>query len=116
MPIAVGSLTGTRVDQLDALVDTGATYTWIPRECLQDLGVQPDQKRLFILADGREVTYDIAWVRIRINGLSQPTIAVFGDAGSVPLLGAVTLEEYGLAADPVNRRLTPVPGLLKQAV
>jgi hypothetical protein len=25
-----------------------------------------------------------------------------------------TLEGFGLAADPVNRRLVPVPGLLKQ--
>lgn len=32
---------------------------------------------------------------------------------SEPLLGVVILEEFGLAADPVNRRLIPVPGLLK---
>ncbi len=65
------------------------------------------------LADGRQVPYGVAWVRVRIDGRTQPTIAIFGDAGSEPLLGGVTLEEFGLAADPVTRRLIPVPGLLK---
>jgi len=37
------------------------------------------------------------------------------ESSSEPLLGVVTLEELGLAADPVHRRLIPVPGLLKLA-
>lgn len=40
-------------------------------------------------------------------------IAVFGDSGAEPLLGVFTLEGFGLAADPVNRRLIPMSGLLK---
>jgi len=40
-------------------------------------------------------------------------IVIFGEPGSEPLLGAFTLEGFRLAADPVNRRLVPVPGLLK---
>ncbi len=38
-----------------------------------------------------------------------------GAVASEPLLGVVTLEEFGLAADPVNRRLLPVRALLKLA-
>ena len=41
------------------------------------------------------------------------SIAVFGDPGSEPLLGVFILEGFRLAADPVNRRLVPVPALLK---
>jgi hypothetical protein len=40
------------------------------------------------------------------------TIVVFGDEGALPLLGAFTLEEFGLSVDPVGRKLIPVPGLL----
>ena len=40
---------------------------------------------------------------------------VFGEAGSEPMLGVVTLEEFLLAVDPVQRRLISVPGLLKLA-
>lgn len=38
--------------------------------------------------------------------------SVFGDPDTPPLLGAYTLEGLRLAADPVDRRLIPVPGLL----
>jgi len=111
--IEIGDPAGSRFDRLEALVDTGATYTWVPRDVLERLGIRPEEERPFLLADGRQVMYSIAWIRVRIDGRTQPTIAVFGDRDSEPLLGVFTLEGFGLAADPVNRRLLPVPGLLK---
>ena len=113
VPVQVGSRTGEHLESLEALVDTGATYTWIPRDILEDLGVVPEEERPFVLADGREVHYPVAWVHIRIGSRVQPTIAVFGERGSEPILGVVTLEEFLLAVDPVSRRLISVPGLLK---
>ena len=113
VPVQVGSRTGEHLETIDALVDTGATYTWIPRDILEDLGVVPEEDRPFVLADGREVRYQIAWVQIKIGERAQPTIAVFGERGSEPILGVVTLEEFLLAVDPVGRRLISVPGLLK---
>ncbi len=109
----IGPLAAETCEPLEGLVDTGATYTWVPRETLLRLGIQPEEERPFVLADGRQVSYGIAWVHVRIDGHTQPTIVLFGDAGSEPLLGVFTLEGFGLAADPVNRRLIPVPGLLK---
>jgi hypothetical protein len=55
----------------------------------------------------------MAWVRVKLGERIQPTLAVFGDPGTEPILGAFTLEGFGLGVDPVNRRLIPVPGLLK---
>jgi len=40
------------------------------------------------------------------------TLVVFGEPEAPALLGAYTLEGLRLAADPVSRRLVPVPGLL----
>ncbi|HXG97518.1 MAG TPA: aspartyl protease family protein [Gemmatimonadales bacterium] len=105
--------TGERFTLMEALVDTGASYTWIPRDVLEGLGVRPDEERVFVLADGRAVRYPIAWVRVRLDERTQPTLVVWGDSGTEPLLGAFTLEGFGLGVDPVNRRLIPVPGLLK---
>src|SRR5438876_5299097 len=113
--VQVGSRDGDRFAPLDALVDTGATYTWVPHDVLDAVGVVPDEERPFLLANGREVRYPVAWAQIRIGGREQPTIVVFGAPGSEPILGVVTLEEFLLAADPVHRRLIPVPGLLKRA-
>jgi aspartyl protease family protein len=113
VPIQVGSRGGNRFAPLDALVATGATYTWIPRDVLETAGVTPEEEWPFVLADGREVRYEVAWIAIRIGERVQPTIAVFGEPDTEPLLGAFTLEGFLLAADPVNRRLISVPGLLK---
>ena len=105
---------GGPFERIEALVDTGATYTWVPREVLEGLNIRPHQQRRFVLADGREVSYGVAWARVRIGDQIEPTMVVFGDPESEPLLGVFTLEGFGLAADPVNRRLISVPGLLKQ--
>ncbi len=116
IPIEVATLSGNQFDRLEALVDTGATYTSWPGDRLEQLGVRPEEEWPFVLADGREVARQVAWARVRIGGRSQPTIVIFGDPGSEPLLGAFTLEGFLLAADPANRRLVPVPGLLKPLV
>jgi len=110
--VQVGSRGGERFVPLDALVDTGATYTWVPRDVLDVVGVVPDEERPFRLADGREVRYPVGWAQIRIGEREQPTIVVFGAPGSDPILGVVTLEEFLLAADPVHSELIPVPGML----
>jgi len=47
-----------------------------------------------------------------VDGRVELTLVVFGDPDSPALLGAYTLEGVRLAADPVGRRLVPVPGLL----
>ncbi len=106
---------GERFESIDALVDTGATYTWIPRDVLSGLGVVSEKEWPFVLADGREVRCPVAWVQIGIGGRAQRTIAVFGEPGSEAILGVFALEGFRLAADPVNRRLISVPGLLKSA-
>ena len=115
VPVEIANLAGGRFDRLEALVDTGASHTCWPSDRLKQLGIVPEEEWPFSLADGREVTCGIAWARIRIAGRSQPTIIVFGEPGSEPLLGAFSLEGFRLAADPVRQRLVPVPGLLKRA-
>ena len=113
--IQVGKREGNRFVSLDALVDTGAMFTWVPRDVLNSLDVIGEEEWPFVLADGREVRYEVAWIAIRIGERVQPTIAILGDPGTEPLLGAFTLEGFLLAADPVHQRLISVPGLLKAA-
>lgn len=92
---------------VDALVDTGATYTLLPRTVVTRIGVEPTEQDEFVLADGRVVERDVAIVTVRLDGKTRPTVCVIDDTAAEALLGAVTLEEFGLAADPVNRRLVP---------
>lgn len=109
----IGHQSGRPLERIEALVDTGATYTWIPRDVLERLHVTPQEDWPFVLADGREVRYPVGWITMQLGDRVQPTIAVFGEPGSEPILGVFALEGFRLAADPVNRRLVAVPGLLK---
>lgn len=108
----IGSVTGAPFVPVDFLVDTGASYTQVPAALLNRLGVQPKGRRRFNLADGRQVVLDIGEARIRLNGDEGTTVVVFGPEGASTVLGAVTLEELGLAVDPLNQRLVPVEGFL----
>lgn len=110
-PLEVGaSETGPFVS-LTAVVDTGASYTLIPRRVLRDLGVTPRGRQQFLVADGRMIEREIGFVYIRLDGEVRPSVWVSGDDDGTALLGAITLEAFGLTVDPVNRRLVPLPYL-----
>ena len=55
-----------------------------------------------------EVTVDIGWTMVRLEGNTIATQVNFAEEGEPPLLGMVTLEEALLAVDPVGQRLIPV--------
>ena len=111
-PIVVYDPEGKNKREIQALVDTGATYTWIPRPILEDLGYRPIFTRRLRLADGNVVVREGCEVRLEIEGACLTTPVIFGDPDSETLLGAVTLEQFSLAPDPVTKRLIPVEALL----
>ena len=106
-PIALGPKDGSRLEAVDALVDTGSTYTVVPSPILEGLGISPEWTSVFELADGRQEEYGLAEIRLRLDDQERTTICIFGSPGSEPLLGAYALEGFGLAADSVNGRLVP---------
>ena len=108
-PIRLDSMDGERSLQLDAMVDTGSSYTTVPASLLRNLRVVPTEKVGLVLADGRRVTYDIGEARATVDGRSTPTWVVFGEEGADPLLGAYTLEGLRLAVDPWRLTLVPLP-------
>ena len=110
VPIEIGDFAGARFETVSALVDTGATYTMMPRSVLAGLGINPEWRRTFALADGRE--REMAETRARLNGATVTTIVLFGEEGVTPLLGAYTLEGFGLAVDPSVQRLVELTGHL----
>ena len=112
--IEVGDPQGQRFERIEALVDTGASYTVVPAPLLRRLGVPPHDRVFLILADGRRIERDVGQTWVRINGKAVITLAVFGDEGVEPLLGAYTLEGLRLGVDAANEGLVPTPGLLMQ--
>ncbi|MXY47465.1 MAG: hypothetical protein F4Y44_10915 [Chloroflexi bacterium] len=105
--IRLDSMDGERSLEIDAIVDTGASYTTVPGNLLRDLGVTPIDKITLVMADGRRAEYDIGETRATVNGRSIPTLVVFGADNARELLGAYTLEGLRLAVDPAHGRLIP---------
>ena len=107
--VRLESTDSQRTLELEAMVDTGATYTMVPAQLLHELGVQPIREVGLVLADGRHASFDIGEARATVDGESVNTLVVFGENGTRPLLGAYTLEGLGMAADPVHGKLLPMP-------
>lgn len=103
---------GSGAETVEALVDTGATYTVLPGPMLRRLNIAPLFRFPFILADGRRIEREVGETRVRLDGQTRTTLVVFGEEGSPALLGAYTLEGFGLIADSLNKRLLATPGLL----
>jgi predicted aspartyl protease len=105
--IEVGDASARRFTTVDALVDTGATHTTLPRALLATLGIEPYRTARFRLADGtvQELALGRTWVRV--GGGAELTQVAFGEEGMPALLGAITLEQLHLAVDPVQKRLLP---------
>jgi clan AA aspartic protease len=97
---------------LDLIVDTGAVYTMLPAEVVEQLGLETPRERLVMLASREQVTYRVGTVNVRLHGEEWPNLFFEGPPGSLALLGALTLEAFALAPDPVNKRLVPVVSML----
>ena len=108
----VGDAQGLRYEPVQALVDSGATYNILPVPLLRRLGVRPTESGSFILADGRRLQRYKGQTWIRLEGREYIAPVVFGGADTQPILGAVTLEIFGLGIDPVAERLIPVDGYM----
>ena len=103
----IGSADGEYALPLAGMVDTGSLYSIIPASILDELGIARDEDELFYLADGSVVEMSIGLALITINGRARTVHVAFGRDDSLTLIGAMTLERFGVAADPVHRRLVP---------
>lgn len=111
-PVEIGDSKGERFEEVRPWVDTGALYSQFPAQTLERLGHRPYATRRFRLANGTVTERPVGEVPVRIGSEAIHTLCVFGEEGSELLLGAVTLEQFSLAPDPVNETLVPVVAML----
>ena len=88
-----------------ALVDTGATDTFLPASVLHKLGIKPAGKRAYELADGSVQDLPIGFGVVEVEGLPAGCTLVFAGEKEEPLLGVTVLESTGLWLDPQRERL-----------
>jgi clan AA aspartic protease len=87
------------------LVDSGAFYTVLPREVVKKLALKPRFSREFILADGKKIRREIGNAEVKYGSEEIISPVVLGRKGDSALFGALSLEAFGLALDPFQRKI-----------
>ncbi len=114
-PITLVSATGQDSETIDALIDTGATFSMFPAAVLERLRVTPFGQIRARLANGEEEQLDLGQVNAELDGVRRPIFCLFGVPAAPPLIGAHALEAFLLMVDPVDGRLVPKEAYLMRA-
>jgi len=94
--------------RVSALVDTGATFTVIPRALAERIHMATFEGLRVKMADGRMRQLDRASALITVAGRKVPATVLVTPNGGDILLGAETLEALGMTVDTRRRRLKAV--------
>ncbi len=98
--------------EVDLLVDTGATFSVIPRAILTRADVKAVEEREILTVDRKQLRRDLVYAGIEASGRRVLSPVLFGEADDFAVLGAVTLEIAGPVVDPEQKKLLPRPSLL----
>jgi len=96
-----------KAEEIEALVDTGAAFSWIHRERLERMGLAVLRRIGFRAIDGSIVERETAAVWVGSDGFTAPDIVVIAERNDMEVIGVHTIEGLGLAADPVQKKLIP---------
>ena len=91
------------------LVDPGSMNCLAPRKHLEAIGLRPEERRTYGLADGNQITVDITGARVEFMDSLTWVAMVMGADDAEPLLGLTALESVGIAVDPETQTLKRMP-------
>jgi len=99
-------------ESVEFLIDSGATYSLLPKAVWETIGLIPKRKQSFKLADGTRIERTISEAFVILPQGEAHTPVILGEEGDEALLGVVTLENLGLVFNPFDRTLHPMRMLL----
>lgn len=110
--IKLYAVDGSECQQVELLVDTGSTYTWVPASLLEKISIKPSTVRNFRTIDGRTLKREVGEVLMEYMNERATRMVVFAEKGDANILGVDALEGLGLEADPVSKELRKAEALL----
>jgi predicted aspartyl protease len=104
----------SRFFEEDFWVDTGALYSFVPEDRLNEIAVRPLRARELILADGRHDRRLLGEAILTVPQLNESLTCpiIFAPKDSLYLLGATALENFGVQADPTTQQLRPIAAVI----
>lgn len=95
--------------EVDAIVDTGATYLCLPPEIIGQLGLAPTHSRDVKTANGTVQRRVFGGARVTIKGRTEQLPVMENDETTPPLIGYIVLEVLDFVVDPKSQRLIGNP-------
>ncbi len=99
---------GGKEETVKFLVDSGASYSLVPKPVWEAIELSPKRKMSFALADGTSMEREVSECYVLLPQGEGHTPVILGEPGDQALLGVVTLEILGLVLNPFNRTLQPM--------
>jgi clan AA aspartic protease len=113
--VRVGDESGSKSAEVEALVDTGATLTVIPRRLAEELGLRVTGRTEVETAAGK-IMLERTRVRLELEGREELVPALISDVIDKVSIGVTALEVLGLQVDPLTGRLKEWTVLLYAAL
>lgn len=107
----IGDPDRRKIVEVDALVDTGATLTVMPRKLAEELGLRVTG-RIPVMTAGGRVELERTRIWLELEGREDVVSAVISDIIDKVLIGVTALEVLGLQVDPVTGKLKEWVALL----
>jgi len=102
---------GERFAELEGFVDTGATFTKIPKSVASEIGLQAKYRVEVVLGNGRTVTRGLALGEVEMEDVKRPVLLAIGGDEEMPIIGYTTLEVLGFKVNPVTGKLERTPAI-----
>jgi predicted aspartyl protease len=99
------------VKDVSLIVDIGSEDTWIAKEVLIEIGIEPRLTRTYRTIDAAHIQRQVGPVEIELLGVRMPCPTVFAEEEDVNVLGATALEILGLEVDPRTHEIRPAEAL-----
>lgn len=91
--------------EIEALVDTGATFTKVQESVAREIGVDLKYDTTVEMADKRLVQRKLGLAEIEFDGIRRPVLIAVSPDTEEPLIGYTTLENLELKVNPMTRKL-----------
>jgi len=105
--VVFANLDQSRQVEVDAIVDSGAVYSKLPRTLAAELGLIAVKRVQVRLGDNRLIERELAPAWLRCSEERAVVMVALGGEGEPPLLGATSLQALTLVVDSTNERLVP---------
>ena len=110
--VKIEDLKGDKIIQVEALVDTGSTFTVIPEDIARELNLPVTGERVKVLTARGYDDLELTHALIEINGKRRIVPILVSASIDRVLVGVITLEAMQLRVNPLTEKLEEYTALL----